>query len=108
MRILEAWRESSGDAMVEPWDFRFQTGEADRLLGSYVPRQSLQPINQRYYSELGADLAQMGTLYDLDSRPTKAALAYTEFVTHGRLIDGKWRPTVAGCQPPTSAAACSY
>ncbi len=100
VRILEAWRESSGDAMVEPWDFRFQAGEADRLLGTYVPRESLQPINQRYYSDLGADLAQMGTLYDLGSRPQKAALAYTEFVTHGRLIDGKWRPTVARVSAP--------
>ena len=86
--------------MVEPWDFRFQAGEADRLLGTYVPRESLQPINQRYYSDLGADLAQMGTLYDLGSRPQKAALAYTEFVTHGRLIDGKWRPTVARVSAP--------
>ena len=100
VRILEAWRESSGDAMVEPWDFRFQAGDADRLLGRYVPRESLQPINQRYYSDLGADLAQMGTLYDLGSRPQKAALAYTEFVTHGRLIDGKWRPTVARVSAP--------
>ena len=100
VRILDAWRESSGDAMVEPWDFRFQAGEADRLLGTYVPRESLQPINQRYYSDLGADLAQMGTLYDLGSRPQKAALAYTEFVTHGRLIDGQWRPTVARVSAP--------
>ena len=100
VRILEAWRESSGDAMVEPWDFRFQSGEADRLLGLYIPRQDLQQINQRYYSDLGADLAQMGTLYDLDSRPEKAALAYTEFVIHGRLIDEKWRPTVARVSAP--------
>lgn len=100
VRILEAWRESSGDAMVEPWDFRFRAGEADRLLGTYVPRESLQPINQRYYSDLGADLAQMGTLYDLGSRPQKAALAYTEFVIHGRLVDGKWRPTVARVSAP--------
>src|SRR5215472_5148622 len=53
VRILDAWRESSGDAMVEPWDFRFQAGEADRLLGTYIPRESLQPINQRYYRDLG-------------------------------------------------------
>ncbi|HKT69198.1 MAG TPA: hypothetical protein VJP83_07170, partial [Terriglobales bacterium] len=69
VQILDAWRESSGNAMVEPWDFRFQAGEADRLLGPYVPRESLQPINQRYYRDLGADLEQMGTLYDLSPRP---------------------------------------
>jgi hypothetical protein len=52
VQILDAWRESSGDAMIEPWDFRFQAGEADRLLGTYIPRESLQPINQRYYRDL--------------------------------------------------------
>src|SRR5215469_12221927 len=55
VQILNAWRESSGDAMTEPWDFRFQAGEADRLLGTYIPRESLQPIHQRYYRDLGAD-----------------------------------------------------
>jgi hypothetical protein len=100
MQILDAWRESSGDAMVEPWDFRFQAGEADRLLGEYITRESLQPINQRYYRDLGADLEQMGTLYDLGPRPEKAALAYTEFVTHGRMVQGLWKPTVARVSAP--------
>jgi len=94
MQILDAWRESSGAAVVEPWDFRFQAGEADRLLGTYIPRDSLQPINHRYYRDLGADLQQMGTLYDLAPRPEKA-VAYTEFVTHGRVVNGAWRPSVA-------------
>ena len=100
VQILDAWRESSGDVMVEPWDYRFQTGEADRLLGTYIPRESLQPINQRYYHDLGADLEQMGTLYDLAPRPDKAALAYTEFVTHGRMLNGAWTPTVARVSAP--------
>jgi hypothetical protein len=100
VQILDAWRESSGDAMVEPWDFRFQTGQANRLLGTYIPRESLQAINQRYYRDLGADLEQMGTLYDLSPRPGKAALAYTEFVTHGRVVNEVWRPTVARVSAP--------
>jgi len=101
VQILDAWRESSpGDVMFEPWDFRFQAGEADRLLGTYIPRESLQPINHRYYRDLGADLEQMGTLYDLAPRPEKAALAYTEFVTHGRMVNGAWRPTVARVSAP--------
>ena len=100
VQILDAWRESSGDVMVEPWDLRFQAGEADRLLGTYIPRESLQPINHRYYRDLGADLEQMGTLYDLAPRPEKAALAYTEFVTHGRMVNGAWRPTVARVSAP--------
>jgi hypothetical protein len=100
VEVLDAWRESSSDAMIEPWDFRFQAGEADRLLGTYIPRESLQPINQRYYRDLGADLQQMGTLYDLSPRPGKAALAYTEFVTHGRMVNSVWRPTVARVSAP--------
>jgi len=100
VQVLDAWRESSRDAMIEPWDFRFQAGEADRLLGTYIPRESLQPINQRYYRDLGADLEQMGTLYDLSPRPEKAALAYTEFVTHGRMLNGVWNPTVARVSAP--------
>src|SRR5690349_8555587 len=100
VQILEAWRDSGSEAMVEPWDFRFQAGEADRLLGMYIPRDSLQPINQRYYRDLGADLERMGTLYDLGPRPEKAALAYTEFVTHGRMVNGVWRPTVARVSAP--------
>ena len=100
VQILDAWRESSGDVMVEPWDFRFQAGEADRLLRTYIPRESLRRINRRYYRDLGADLDQMGTLYDLAPRPNKAALAYTEFVTHGRTVNGAWRPTVARVSAP--------
>ncbi len=99
-QVLDAWRESSGEAMVEPWDFRFQAGEADRLLEPYIPRESLQRINGRYYRDLGADLERMGTLYDLAPRPEKAALAYTEFVIHGRMVNGTWRPTVARVSAP--------
>jgi hypothetical protein len=100
VQILEAWRESSSEVMVEPWDYRYQAGAADRLLEAYVPRESLQVINQRYYRDLGADLQQMGTLYDLGPRPQKAALAYTEFVTHGRMVNGTWKPTVARVSAP--------
>jgi len=100
VQILDAWRESSGTDRVEPWDFRFQAGEADRLLEPYIPRESLQPINRRYYRDLGVDLEQIGTLYDLAPRPQKAALAYTEFVTHGRMVNGAWKPTIARVSAP--------
>ncbi|HVN46557.1 MAG TPA: hypothetical protein VMT66_15115 [Steroidobacteraceae bacterium] len=100
LQILDAWRVSSGAGMVEPWDFRFQSGAADRLLETYIPRATLQPINQRYYRDLGADLEHLGTLYDLEPRPDKAALAYTEFVVHGRMVNGAWRPTIARVSAP--------
>ena len=89
--------------MIEPWDFRFQAGEADRLLGTYIPRESLLPINQRYYRDLGADLEEMGTFYDLYPRPEKAALAYTEFVTHGRMVNGGLEAHRGTCIGPVRA-----
>jgi len=95
MQILDAWRESTSDQPVEPWSFSFQGAEADRLLAAQIPRSSLEPINQRFYSDLGADLQKLGALYDLNPGPGKAALAYTEFVVHGRMVRGAWQPTIA-------------
>jgi len=99
-QILEAWRQSTSDQAVEPWDFRYQGSVADRQLADVIPRTSLQPINQRYYEDLGANLEQLGTLYDLNPRPGKAALAYTDFVIHGRMVHGVWQPTIARVSAP--------
>jgi len=59
-QILDAWRQSTSDQPVEPWSFSFQGAEADRLLAAAIPRASLQPIDQRFYKDLGADLKQLG------------------------------------------------
>jgi hypothetical protein len=99
-QILDAWRQVNRDTPIEPWDFSYLGAEADRLLATAIPRESLQPVNQRFYQELGADLKQLGTWYDLDPRPGKAPLAYTDFVTHGRRIDGAWQPTIARVSAP--------
>jgi len=94
-QILEAWRQVSGEHAIEPWDFRCFAGEADRALAASIPRDSLQRIAARYYRDLGADLHDLGILYDLDPRPGKAPLAYSELVRLGRMVHGRWRPTVA-------------
>jgi hypothetical protein len=94
-QILDAWRQVNRDQPIEPWNFSYQGAEADHLLASAIPRESLQPVNQRFYQELGADLKHLGTLYDLDPRPGKAPLSYSDFVTHGRMVDGAWQPTIA-------------
>ncbi len=99
-QILDAWRESTSDQPVEPWSFSFEGAEADRILAAAIPLESLQPINFRFYRDLGADLQQLGVLYDLDARPGKAPLAYTDFVIHGRMIDRAWQPTVARVSAP--------
>jgi hypothetical protein len=99
-QILDAWRQSTSDQLVEPWSFSYQGAEADRILAAEIPRSSLQPINQRFYRDLGADLEKLGALYDLNPQPGKAALAYTEFVIHGRMADGVWLPTIARVSAP--------
>src|SRR5882724_594190 len=99
-QILEAWRQSTSDQLVEPWSFSYQGAEADRLLAAAIPRASLQPINQHFYQDLGADLKHLGALYELDPQPGKAALAYTDFVVHGRMANGAWQPTIARVSAP--------
>jgi len=93
-QILDTWRQVDGGQMVEPWNYYYRGGGADRLLSAVTPKDSFLAVNQRYYHDLGADLQQLGILYDLDARPGKAPLAYTDYVTRGRLVDGKWRSTV--------------
>ena len=94
-RVLDAWATAIGDERVEPWDYRYVGGEADRLLRTAIPRETPMSINRRYYADLGVDLDALGVLYDLEPRPGKAPLAYADFVTRGREVDGRWRPTVA-------------
>jgi hypothetical protein len=93
-QILDTWSQVDGGQMVEPWNYFYRGGEASRLLSSVIPKDSLVLVNQRYYRDLGADLQQLGVLYDLEARPGKAPLAYTDFVTRGRFVDGKWRRSV--------------
>jgi hypothetical protein len=93
-RVLEAWRTAIGDERVEPWDYRYRGGEADRLLRASIARDALMPINRRYYQDLGVNLDALGVIYDLEPRAGKAPLAYADFVTRGREVGGRWRPTV--------------
>ena len=94
-RILETWRQVSGDTAVEPWDYRFEAGAADRELGALIARSALQPLSERYYRDLGLDLTKAAVIYDLDPRPGKAPLAYTDYVRRGRMLRGTWQPTIA-------------
>ncbi len=94
-QILDAWRVAGPDQPIEPWNFSYQGAEADRSLATAIPRESLLPVNKRFYRDLGADLEQLGTLYDLDPRHGKAPLSYSDIVIHGRMVDGTWRPTIA-------------
>jgi hypothetical protein len=94
VQILDAWRKASGGKRMEPWDYRYRGGATERELGDTIAREALQPINERYFRDLGAQLSAWNVIYDLDPRPAKAPLAYTDYVKRGRLQDGKWDPTL--------------
>ena len=95
VRILEAWSAVTAGETAEPWDYRYASGAADRALGASIPRGSLLAIDHRFYRDLGADLDALGVLYDLEPRPDKSSVAYTDFLIHGRWIADEWQPTVA-------------
>jgi len=79
IRVLEAWRDAQPDSLIEPWDFHYQNGEASRLLSARIPRDSLRPITERYYRALGADPVRLRVHYDLDPRPGKYPVSFTDF-----------------------------
>jgi hypothetical protein len=94
-QILDTWRQVSGERQIEPWDYRYAAGETGRQLDQTIPREGLRTISERYYHDLGADLNQLGVLFDLDPRPGKAPLAYTDLLRCGRMVNGAWRPAIA-------------
>jgi hypothetical protein len=102
VQVLEAWRDASPPQPVEPWDYRYVNSAANRLLEPRIPPQSLLPANERFYRELGADLAALRVIFDLAPRPDKSPLAYSDFVARGRPRDGGWqrpRARVVGSYP---------
>jgi hypothetical protein len=94
VQILDAWRKTNDGRPMEPWDYRYRGGATERELGETIAREALQPINERFYRDLGAQFGAWNVIYDLDPRPGKAPLAYTDYVKRGRTRDGKWDPTL--------------
>ena len=94
-QILEAWRDATGPEMVEPWDYRFTMGEANRRLASSFPGGDIVSVDHRFYMDLGADLEKLGVVYDIKNRPDKSPLAYTDFLRRGRALDKGWQPVIA-------------
>jgi hypothetical protein len=94
VRMLATWGELTHGAQVEPWDYRFEAGAAERELAEAIPRAALAGLNQRYYLDLGLDLERAGVIYDLEPRAGKAPLAYTDYVRRGRMLGDLWQPTL--------------
>jgi hypothetical protein len=95
VQILEAWRDASPEEMVEPWDYRYLNSRAGLQLEAKIPAESLRPANERFYLDLGADLDDLAVVFDLEPRPDKSPLAYTDFLRRGRLAGGHWQRPVA-------------
>jgi hypothetical protein len=95
VEILDAWRQASDAGVVEPWDYRYANSAANRELAPRIPPESLLPANERFYRDLGADLRQLRVMFDLAPRAGKSPLAYTDFVTRGRMSGDQWQPSVA-------------
>ena len=95
VQVLEAWRDAMPPEPVEPWDYRYLNSSANRQLESRIPPESLLPANERFYRELGADVASLRVVFDLEPRPDKSPLAYSDFLARGRLEGQAWQRPIA-------------
>jgi hypothetical protein len=91
-RVLVAWRDAAVDGPpVEPWDWYYANGAADRALAARLPRESMIAIAIRYDDDLGASPKGLGLALELKPKRGKDPVAFTDFVRHGRYEDGAWR-----------------
>jgi hypothetical protein len=91
-RVLEAWRRAQPDTVIEPWDWYYHTGGADRRLSGRVPRERLLPLTRAWFRALGADPDKLHIQYDIDPRAGKYPVAYTTFGDRPHLSDKGWWP----------------
>ena len=90
IRVLEKWRDIIPDTAIEPWDFAYQAGQANRALSDAIPVESLRTVNDRFYRDLGADPLALRVQYDLDPRPSKDPVAFTTFGRRPRFENDHW------------------
>lgn len=92
VRVLETWQARSQGPALEPWNYWYASAQASRALSPAIARDAVLPIAKRFYRDLGADLDLLGVRHDLDIRPGKAPLAYTDEISIGRRVGGTWHP----------------
>jgi hypothetical protein len=90
VRILETWRASTPDSLVEPWDWYYAAGRASRVLSDRIPRERLESLNAQVFRSLGADPAALHVHYDLAPRNGKTPVAETDFGARARRVGGAW------------------
>ena len=99
---LEGWRDAvtaparaRGEPLLEPWDWWWRAGEADRLLRGSLPLDRLFTVNAAVHRGLGADLERLAVRLDTTPRPLRPPLpvAFTTFGARPhRRPDGSWSP----------------
>jgi hypothetical protein len=90
---LERWRAGMPDTVLEPWDWYYFTGEASRRLSPRIPAVAdLLQVNHRYFRSLGANPTALGIRYDVEARPGKYPVAFTDFGSRPRWLGGRLLP----------------
>jgi len=92
---LEAWRRATPDAPIEPWDLYYVNGAVSRRLSARIPLDSLRPLNDRFYRDLGAPPSALAVRYDLTPRAGKGPVSFTTFGRRTRQQHGRWQPGAA-------------
>jgi hypothetical protein len=91
LQILEAWGALTMGKELAPWDYEYAGNPVERRLGRYVALTDLRRINDGFHASLGADPVRLGIRYDIERRPGKTAVAFTDFGARPkRLADGRW------------------
>ena len=91
-QALAAWGRVQAAGTLEPWDFRYSVSRAARDVQACA--HNLQEANARFFGDLGADLARLQVIVDVDARPDKAPVDYTDFARIGRPEGSAWRPAI--------------
>jgi hypothetical protein len=80
--ILDTWRAAFGsEVAIEPWDWWYESGAANRALNAAIPLDRLRPLSDAYHAALGADPAALGVRFDVFPRAGRppVPVAYTDF-----------------------------
>lgn len=90
---LEAWRAASPDTLVEPWNWYYTVGEMTRRLTPRVPQlRQIRQVNDDFYRSFGADPVALHIGYDIEARQGKYPVAFTDFGSRNRWLNGHWQP----------------
>ncbi len=86
-RILADAAGIRSGGRVEPWDYRYVVGAAERRLRAAVPLERLRPINDAHLRSLGADPDELDIGYDIVPRQGRPVIPVA-FTTGGQ--PGPW------------------